>query len=169
MAFADPHGVDEQQAPCPWRFRHDAMGRLVEVTLPSGAHNRVSYDGFGRPARVKRDGVASITYIYAAGSSDVKEKRFATPAGVLVRSVTYVRDGLGRITSETHRDATGKTATFTHDHDGKVIAGQLGFENCVRGEGFSRQTVHRPNGQLASSRITLTQVRLPRLSCHWRR
>src|SRR5437667_241434 len=49
------------------RYTHDALGRLVHLDTPDGSHDLV-LDGFGRPARVARDGVGTITYAYDAVS-----------------------------------------------------------------------------------------------------
>ena len=42
------------------RYTYDALGRLVHIATPDGGHT-IAFDGFGRPARVTRDGIGAIT------------------------------------------------------------------------------------------------------------
>ncbi|WP_157527156.1 DUF6531 domain-containing protein [Micromonospora rosaria] len=73
-----------------WRFGWDAEDRIVQVVTPGGDRWRYRYDGFGRRIAKQR---------LAADDSVVEEVRFAWSGDLLVE--------------QSHRDATGGTAT-TH-------------------------------------------------------
>src|SRR5262249_54840946 len=62
-------------------FQHDALGRLVGVTLADGRRHVLRFDGYGRPASVEREGVERISYLYDPATGMPAGKTIAAPDG----------------------------------------------------------------------------------------
>ncbi len=163
-AFSTRQGLDEggrvawssDESGATTHFGYDALGRLTDVTLPDGARQRLRFDPYGRTAFVDRDGVGRVAYRYGAGPNPVAKDIFA-PGGAPERSVAYARDGVGRVTLETHTLAgTGEARTFAYDYDGAVpgepaVPGQVGLLTRVRGGGYERRERYGRDGSLAET------------------
>jgi len=140
-------------------YQYDALGRLVAVHTPDGDH-RVEFDGYGRPLRVVRDGVASFEYSYDPVTGAPVRKRVLTPGGALVREATSEYDAIGRLSHLEHRDgATGETRDYWLEYDGhagsSTIPGQRGFLSRVSGPGYERRMVYDRSGQVTSTVVRL--------------
>jgi RHS repeat-associated protein len=138
------------------RYRYDALDRLVEITTPDGKH-ALRFDGYGRPARIVRDGVATIDYAYDA-SGRVTTRRVRDGAGALVRTETTGYDALGRPTLHHHTRADGSTRDVSLSYDGVGAAdgggdepGQLGRLTRVRVPGLDRRDRYDAEGRLVRS------------------
>jgi RHS repeat-associated protein len=149
-----------------WEFVRDALGRLREVRLPGGKGHRAAFDGHGRVRRVERDGIATVEYVYDATSGQLRQKRFLGASGALQRTVDVVRDGAGRVTSETHRDAvTGAVKTFRWYWDGATpeaptATGRAGLLTAVTGDGYAKRFISfRADGKLVTSTVELPGFR----------
>lgn len=143
-------------------YAYDAYGRLRRVTLPDGATHRVTFDAHGRVARIDRDGVASITYAYEAGTGRLVTRSYladpkSAAAGTQIRTVTYDYDAHGRIVTERSRDDqanTEETITRTWDE-----GGQIGLPTRIAGPGFEKRLEHRADGKRVKTTLTLAGFR----------
>src|SRR5262249_51997778 len=77
------------------RYSYDALGRVVHIYTPDGGHS-VVFDALGRPARVVRDGIATITYAYDATSGLLVQKQQLDAAGGVVDTSATSYDAIGR-------------------------------------------------------------------------
>jgi RHS repeat-associated protein len=132
------------------RFVYDALGRLVDVSTPSGAH-RIRFDEYGRPGRVVRDGLATIAWSYDPATGLPVEKQVLDRAGQLVRSEVKEYDEAGRVAHVMHVGAT--VEDFWLDHDGIGLPdgsrdGQRGRLSRVVGPGFVRRMRYDDAGRL---------------------
>lgn len=141
------------EAGTPWEYVRDVLGRVRVVRLPDGRKHLTEYDGHGRVSRVVRDGIAAIEYVYDPVTGLLHEKRFSAPSGAVRRTVTFKRDGFGRVTMETHTDAvSGATKTFAFFFDGSTpmrpsAATATGLLTAVTGDGFARRNEYRADGK----------------------
>ena len=134
-------------------YDYDVLGRLVMVTLPSGAHQRVRYDAYGQIARIDRDGVGAMTYGYDPVSGLLLQKSITSSSGRVERTVSYQNDAAGRVSRETATLAqNGATRTLAYQYDGN---GQLGYLSGVTGDGFSKQYVHDRAGRMTENVTTV--------------
>jgi RHS repeat-associated protein len=139
-------------------YTYDALGRLVHIDTPDGGHT-LTFDGFGRPARVTRDGIGAVTYAYDATT------------GLLVRKQRFDASGTVTDTSETHYDAAGRpvevsqtadadASNLIFDYDGQLgsssVGGQLGRLSRVHGDGWERSALFDPLGRPYFQHTTLT-------------
>jgi RHS repeat-associated protein len=135
------------------RYSYDVLGRLIRVVTPDAAH-RLQFDAYGRPARVVRDGVATVEYGYDANGLPTA-KRFETPGGQLVRETQTDFDAIGRVSHVEHRlAADGSTHDFWFDYDGvgadgtsATAPGQKGQLSRVRGDAYERRTLADAGGR----------------------
>jgi RHS repeat-associated protein len=145
--------ASDDEAGSRYLYGYDALGRLRSVTLPGGRRHTVRFDGNGRLARVDREGVASVTYAYQAGTGLLEGKRFLTPAGAPVREESYAYDAIGRRTRVTHRDvASGRTRAYRSYYDGATPAEPAradapGLLTAVEGEGYVKLLEYRVDGK----------------------
>jgi RHS repeat-associated protein len=143
------------------QYEHDAVGRLIAVTVPGGGRHRVTFDGFGRPTRVVRDGVGTILYSYEAGTGRLDQKQYIDADGDLERTVDLEYDAIGRVVERTHvHAASGDETHFTFRYDGdvgggEVVGGQKGYTTQVEGPDYTATTVRNPDGSEASSSLEL--------------
>jgi RHS repeat-associated protein len=143
------------------RYEYDVLGRLVEVLLPDGARQRLSFDSFGRPAMVTRDGVGTVAYSYQPNTGLLDRKEYRDTAGVLERTVELEYDAIGRVRCRVHvKPAGGEERRFTFRYDGETgsgepMAGQRGYTTQVQGPAYTRTSAHNPDGTEASSSIDL--------------
>lgn len=139
------------------RYAHDALGRLVRVDTPDGAH-RLAFDAFGRPDRVTRDGIGAIRYAYSAQGL-VSRKQRLDAAGALVDTRDLEYDAAGRLTRLGQTSANDVTTT-AYDYDGRVdgatLTGQLGHLTRVRGEGWERSELFDASDRSYFQRLVLT-------------
>ena len=141
-----------------YRYTFDALGRLIHLDTPDGAHS-VEFDDFGRPERVTRDGIGSVTYAYDPTSGLVVQKQHLDSAGNVVDTSTTSYDGTGRPT-ESARTADSDTSNLHYDYDGQLdsstVPGQLGRLSRVRGDGWERSELFDPLGRSYYQHIALT-------------
>lgn len=134
------------------RFRYDAAGRLVRIETPDGVH-RVELDGHGRPARVVREGLGSVSYAYDAGSGLLIGKQVLDADGAAVRQVTMIYDELGRpIASDERAGQKARTVSLEYDGQGAgeaALPGQLGHLHRLTGPGWAHTVVRDALGRAA--------------------
>jgi RHS repeat-associated protein len=139
-------------------YHHDALGRIVRIDTPDGAHT-IAFDSFGRPARITRDGLGSLTYAYDPTT------------GLLVRKQRLDASGASTETSDTTYDTIGRpvavsqtsphdTASLTFGYDGQLGAstkpGQLGRLTRVRGDGWERSELFDRLGRPYTQQVRLS-------------
>ncbi|MFP2959101.1 polymorphic toxin-type HINT domain-containing protein [Myxococcus sp. 1LA] len=162
-SVADASGLQvayEDEATTRYDYRYDALGRLRRVDLPGGKIHKVQYDGHGRVSLIERQDVARVEYTYAPVSGLMSLKRFLSPGGALVRQVAFSHDGLGRLSTETHSDATSNLA-YQYYRDGATPSqpGALttrGFVTAVEGDGYLKLTDYRADGRPVKRTVSLT-------------
>ncbi|HTE51614.1 MAG TPA: RHS repeat-associated core domain-containing protein [Kofleriaceae bacterium] len=143
-------------------YDHDALGRLVAVTLPDGTRQRLTFDSSGRPATVTRDGVGTVTYAYQPVTGLLDHKEYRDTAGAVERRVDVEYDAIGRVVGRVHvNPASGDERRFTFRYDGDVgsgenLPGQRGYTTQIEGPAYTATIVRNPDGSEASSRIDLT-------------
>lgn len=138
-------------------YLYDAMGRLVEVRLPSGARHTVDFDEYGRVARVHRDGVGEVQYAYDHSTNLLASRVFVSATGRAERVVRLTYDGIGRLIEEAHEHlASGLTARHTLDYDGSSTSapGQLGFLSRLAGPDYEIEVVYNPDTSIREKRGT---------------
>lgn len=154
VSFRDQRSLTTQ-------YQRDALGRLVGVTLPNGIRHRLSFDVFGRPAQIVRDGIGTVTYAYEPVTGRLEHKDYLDRAGTLERTCTYEYDAIGRVTRQTHvKSATEVETAFTFRYDGdvgdgEVVPGQKGYTTKVEGPAYTATTLRNPDGTEATSSIIL--------------
>jgi RHS repeat-associated protein len=138
----DETGVDS-------RYEYDALGRLVRLATPDGAHV-LAFDGFGRPGRVSRDGIGAIVYAYDPVSGLATQRRQLDATGAVLDTAETHYDAIGRPTFRFDSTPTA-TAQIGFDHDGVLgdttVAGQLGRLSHVYGDGWERSELFDPLGR----------------------
>ncbi|SEL59920.1 RHS repeat-associated core domain-containing protein [Stigmatella aurantiaca] len=151
----------EDEAQTAYLYGYDVLGRLRSVLLPGGQGHRVAYDGYGRVARVERDGIATVAYQYAPTTGLLSTKLFLTPQDSLVRTESYQYDAIGRRTHTVHADAaSGATQTYRFYFDGASPSQPTnttwpGFLTAITGEGYTKLLQYRMDGSLLKSTFTL--------------
>ncbi|WP_224248001.1 RHS repeat-associated core domain-containing protein [Hyalangium gracile] len=151
----------EDEASTTYHYGYDALGRLRSVLLPGNQGHRVTYDGYGRVARVERDGIATVEYQYAPTTGLLSTKRFLTPQASLARTESYQYDAIGRRTHTVHTDtASGATQTYRFYFDGATPAQPTntswpGFLTAITGEGYTKLLQYRMDGTLLKTTFTL--------------
>ncbi|MDC0714753.1 FG-GAP-like repeat-containing protein [Stigmatella sp. ncwal1] len=147
--------VYEDAAHTRYSYGYDAMGRLRSVLLPGGKRHRLTFDGHGRVARVEREGVATLEYLYDATSGLLRTRRSLSPQGVLQRLEDWTYDTVGRKTLELHTDASsGATQSYRFYYDGATPTAPLaqtdvGMLTAVEGVGYSKTFEYRADGKLS--------------------
>lgn len=143
------------------RYSYDALGRLVHLDTPDGGHT-LSFDGFGRPARVSREGIGAITYAYDATTGLLVHKQHLDRAGNVVDTSDTTYDALGRPTdvAQTVPMAGKDAAHLGFYYDGHINTtlspGQLGRLSRVHGDGWERSALFDPLGRPYHEQIALT-------------
>ena len=56
-------------------YKYNALGRLVQITLPDGALHTVEYDEFGRKEAITRQDIGSMNFFYYPTSGLLKKRR----------------------------------------------------------------------------------------------
>jgi RHS repeat-associated protein len=139
------------------RYGYDALGRLIRLDTPDGGHHQ-TFDGFGRPARISRDGIGAITYLYDATTGLPIRRQQLDAAGAVVASSDLSYDAVGR-TTQIAQSAPGDARTVGFDHDGALDGttqpGQLGRLSRVRGDGWERSAVFDALGRPTTQRLVL--------------
>lgn len=144
-------------------YSYDAMNRLVSVTLPNGDQQQVSFDEFGRPSALSRDGIATFTYHYDATTGLLVEKRIYDAQDVLERTVMYTHDSIGRVIAEDYILASsGAVQSYTYTYSS--APGQLGFLTSVVGDGFRRDVTYQPDGAIDTAIVTFPGWRAVKLA-----
>ncbi|NMO18195.1 hypothetical protein HPC49_11215 [Pyxidicoccus fallax] len=141
-------------------YRYDALGRLRQVDLPGGKTHKVRYDAHGRVELLERQDVARVEYVYAPITGLMSGKRFTTPAGTLVRQVSFAYDGAGRLSTETHADPAG-SLVYRYYRDGATPSQPTavttrGFVTAVEGPGYVKLTEYRADGKPTKRTLSLT-------------
>jgi RHS repeat-associated protein len=130
-------------------YAYDALGRLIRVDTPDGTHT-IAFDGFGRPARIARAGIGSITYAYHPTSGLLTRKQRLSTTGAVVDTTDTTYDPIGRPT-QLAQSAPGNASTLAFDHDGSLgdttVPGQLGRTTRMRGDGWERTELFDPLGR----------------------
>lgn len=140
------------------RYAYDALDRLVRLDTPDGAHTIV-LDGFGRPSRVTRAGVSSLTYAYHAVTGLLVRKQHLDASGSVVDTSDIAHDATGRpihVAQATSSAASDLRFDYDGQLDGDTQPGQLGYLSRVRGDGWERSQLFDPLGRLHQQRTTLT-------------
>ena len=144
-----------------WGFVYDVLGRLCTVQLPDGNGHRTTFDAHRRPKRVERDGVATLEFVYAPVTGFLQQKRFVGSTGTLRRTVTLIRDAIGRIEREDHTDATtGVTKSFRFYYDGATpedptATNARGLVTAVTGDGYIKRFAYRGDGRIVQRTLEL--------------
>ncbi len=144
-----------------WGYVYDAMGRAREVQLPDGKKHRTRYDGHGRVSRVEREGIATVEYAYDAVTGLLREKKFISPGGTLRRTVTLVRDGIGRVEREIDTDvASGGSKTFRYYFDGATpenpsATNAIGLLTAVSGDGYVKRLEYRDDAKITKRTVDI--------------
>ena len=127
---------------------YDAASRTFTLSTPTGRHRTVVVDDRGRPVQTQVGDLAPISHTY-----DARGRLTSATQGVgttrHITSFVYGTDGL--LASVT--DSTGRTATLTHDANGRVIA-QMLADGRVLSFTYDRngnRTALTPPGQPAHS------------------
>ncbi len=151
---------DEQGAE--YHFVYDVLGRLARVITPDGTQ-RLAFDGYGRPAEVARDGLASFAYRYDPATGLATVKQVCDGQGSLVRTASSEYDAIGRPLHVEHvRGEDGAKRDYWFEYDGAgaegpgtIVAGQRGQLSRVSTPGFERREKFDRAGRLASSTLVL--------------
>jgi RHS repeat-associated protein len=142
----------------PYRYNYDALGRLVHVDTPDGGHT-LAFDGFGRPAQVRRDGIGAITYRYDPVTGLVVRKQRLDATGAVVDTSDTQYDAIGRpigVAQTAGPDGSSVALDYDGQLDGTTVGGQLGRLTRVRGDGWARSALFDPLGRSYEQHITLT-------------
>jgi RHS repeat-associated protein len=140
------------------RYVYDALGRLVHVDTPDGGHS-LAFDGFGRAARVTRDGIGAITYTYAAGTGLLVRKQRLDAAGAVTDTSDTLYDAIGRplqVSQTAGHEASNLSFDYDGHLDGATVPGQLGRSTRSRGDGWERSQLFDPLGRAYEQHTTLT-------------
>lgn len=140
-----------------YRYAYDALGRLVHLDTPDGGHT-LRLDSFGRPTRVTREGVGSVTYEYDPSTGLAISKQHLDALGVVVDTTVTQYDAVGR-PIQLGQTAAGHALGIAFDYDGQlddaVAPGQLGRLTRVRGAGWERRTLFDPLGRMYQYQVKL--------------
>jgi RHS repeat-associated protein len=153
VAYTDEAGTT-------WGYHYDAANRLRAVDLPDGTSHRLYFDGHGRVSRIERDGVATISYAYVAGTDLPAGQTYYSPAGDAIRGVSWSYDAVGRKQLETDTDLIANNSqTYTYYYDGATpdqpTGGAMrGLLTAVRGDGFVKTMSYRADAKLSRRSIT---------------
>lgn len=143
------------------RYSFDALGRLVRVETPDGAHT-LAFDGFGRASIVARAGIGAIRYSYDAVTGLLVRKQHLDTAGAVVDTSDTSYDAIGRPIhiAQTKPSGTKPAADLSFDYDGQLgngtAPGQLGRQTHVRGDGWERSALYDALGRAAVEHVALT-------------
>ena len=143
------------------RYVYDALGRLVRLDTPDGAHT-VTFDGFGRPKRVTRDGIGAVSYDYDPASGLLVRKQRFDASGTIVDTSDTRYDSTGRPV-RVSQSTSGAESDLQFGYDGQLgsssIVGQLGRLTSARGDGWERTSLFDPLGRAYEQHVTLTAWR----------
>jgi RHS repeat-associated protein len=137
------------------RYGYDALGRLVQVTTPDGTQ-RLSFDGYGRPARIARAGLASVEVVYDPATGLPTQRRFLDAGGVLVRTEIATYDGIGRVSKRTMRraaDNSTRVLSFGYDGEGTGAVGQQGRFTHVSADQYDKKLTYDLAGRIVRSTV----------------
>lgn len=120
----------------------------------------MAFDGFGRPARIARDGIGAIRYAYDPATGLLTGKQRLDPSGAPVNASETARDAMGRPT-QVMRTASGHDdSVLRFDYDGQLdgvtASGQLGRTTRVRGDGWERSQLYDALGRVTHEHTALT-------------
>jgi len=111
-----------------WRATHPGYGVTVASVDANGVSTQSTFDAFGRPLSVQRDGQAKVTYRYAARpdtaggingmivtttSASITTQSFTDVLGRSLQSTRTGFDGTTHIVSKTRYDLFGRVYTST--------------------------------------------------------
>jgi RHS repeat-associated protein len=143
------------------RYSYDALGRLVRLDTPDGAHT-VVFDGFGRHERVVREGIGSVTYAYSPTTGLLSRKQRLDASGAVTDASETSYDPIGR-PIQVAQTAASVSSNLSFDYDGQLdtttVAGQLGRLTRVRGDGWERRELFDPLGRPYEENTKLTAWR----------
>jgi RHS repeat-associated protein len=139
------------------RYAYDALGRLVHLATPDGGHT-LAFDGFGRPARVTRDGLGAVTYAYDATTGLPVATQRLDASGEVTDTTATTYDAIARPVQLTET-AVAEVSHIRYDYDGRLGSttepGQLGRLTRVRGDGWERRALFDALGRTYEEHVSL--------------
>ena len=140
------------------RYGYDALGRLVRIDTPDGAHT-LAFDGFARPTRVARDGVGAIAYAYDPVSGQLVRKQRLDTANAVVDTAVTSYDAIGRptqvaLTAQAGTDGSAVAFAYDGQVGGTTAPGQLGRTSRVSGDGWQRTELFDALGRSVHRKTT---------------
>ena len=153
----------EDEGHARYLYSYDALGRLVQLTLPNGSWHKVAFDQHGRVAGVERLGIAAIDYTYDPDNGRLTRKRFSSsPDAVPIRQVEFQYDPAGRKKLETHTNLlTSGTQSYVYYYDGATpddpnAQTSRGLLTAVVGDGYTKTLQYRADGRLIGKVVAVT-------------
>lgn len=152
IAHQAPDGATQQ-------YRYDALRRLRDVTLETGAHHTVRYDSLGRIVRIARDGGAAVQRGYVPGTALVAREDRTAAGGALVTTTTWQYDAIGRTVIE-HAVTGDHVDELQRYYDGATpdqpaLRTMPGVLSAVTGDSFVRRLSYRDDASLARQIIAI--------------
>jgi RHS repeat-associated protein len=142
-----------------FQYTYDVLGRIVEVTLPSGTKQRSSYNAWGQPAEVFRSDLGSYRYSYDAEGNLAKRQIVQKNEQAISTYTILQRDAAQRILSSRQESAVQtRDFAYTYDgkrSDGKLVTGQKGFLTSVSSREFAKHFEYRADGVLERQDLSL--------------
>jgi RHS repeat-associated protein len=148
-----------------YQYAKDSLGRITDISLPSGDVLQVSYDlNYGLVESIYRSGYGSIRYFYDPTSLVVSKKEYRNTKGHLEHSTQFYYDSITRLISkiETVFNLDGSTKNsqlFEYLYDGNYFlsstdSSQLGRLTAIRGDKFVKELSYFPDEKQRSIEIT---------------
>jgi RHS repeat-associated protein len=134
-------------------FEHDALGRVVDVRLPSGTQQHLTFDKFGQALRIDQSQVGSVSYDYYPDSRLLRTKTFYNRVGAIDRTESLAYDGVGRVIKKEFAKGTDvRTFSFSFNQD--PGSDQFAFLEAITGPGYKKEFRYREDGKLRSKSLS---------------